>query len=67
MKVAITLLVVVKATHEVDDMKYGFLSLITPNVKAKKVKWQIESINKAPHNLFKRRKVDCLIQSDTWK
>lgn len=54
--------VVMKAMHEEHDVKYLFLTLTTPNVKADEVKSEIVMMNKAFSNLFKRRNVKKVIQ-----
>lgn len=61
-KDAMALSVVMKAMHEENDVKYLFLTLTTPNVKANEVKSEIVSMNNAFQKLFKRRKVDRVIQ-----
>lgn len=61
-KDAMALSVVMEAMHEEHDVKYLFLTLTTPNVKANEVKSEIASMNNAFQKMFKRRKVDRVIQ-----
>ncbi|WP_214803723.1 protein rep [Exiguobacterium sp. ERU656] len=61
-KDAMALSVVMEAMHEEHDVKYLFLTLTTPNVKAHEVKSEIENMNKAFHKLFMRKKVKRVVQ-----
>lgn len=61
-KDAMALSVVMEAMHTEHDVKYLFLTLTTPNVRADDVKSEIEMMNKAFSNLFKRRNVKKVIQ-----
>jgi len=61
-KDAMALSVVMDAMHEEHDVKYLFLTLTTPNVRADEVKSEIINMNNAFQKLFKRRKVDRIIQ-----
>ncbi|WP_214806054.1 MULTISPECIES: protein rep [unclassified Exiguobacterium] len=61
-KDAMALSVVMEAMHEEHDVKYLFLTLTTPNVRADEVKSEIINMNNAFQKLFKRRKVDRIIQ-----
>lgn len=61
-KNAIALSVVMEAMHEEHDVKYLFLTLTTPNVRASEAKPEIEKMNKVFYKLLKRRKVHRVIQ-----
>jgi plasmid rolling circle replication initiator protein Rep len=61
-KDAMALSVTMEAMHVEHDVKYLFLTLTTPNVRADEVKSEIEMMNKAFSNLFKRRNVKKVIQ-----
>lgn len=61
-KDAMALSVMMEAMHTEHDVKYLFLTLTTPNVRADEVKSEIEMMNKAFSNLFKRRNVKKVIQ-----
>lgn len=61
-KDAMALSVVMEAMHTEHDVKYLFLTLTTPNVRADDVRSEIEMMNKAFSNLFKRRNVKKVIQ-----
>lgn len=61
-KDALALSVMMEAIRVEHDVKYLFLTLTTPNVKANEVKSEIEMMNKAFSKLFKRNKVKKAIQ-----
>lgn len=61
-KDAMSLSVVMEAMREEHDVKYLFLTLTTPNVSANEVKSEIVNMNNAFQKLFKRRKVDRIMQ-----
>jgi len=61
-KDAMALSVLMDAMHEEHDVKYLFLTLTTPNVRADEVKSEIVNMNNAFQKLFKRRKVDRVIK-----
>lgn len=61
-KDAMALSVTMEAMHAEHDVRYLFLTLTTPNVKAHEVKSEIAMMNKAFHKMFKRRKLERVIQ-----
>lgn len=61
-KDAMALSVMMEAMHTEHDVKYLFLTLTTPNVRADEVKSEIAMMNKAFHKMFMRRKLKRVIQ-----